>query len=74
MRADVVIEVLTNEIVRLREELAGKSGMLSALDRRIADMKTPAEEVKVKRGPGRPKKTATKRGPGRPRISWAGQT
>lgn len=66
MRADVVIEVLTNEIVRLREELAGKSGMLSALDRRIADMKTPAEEV-VKRGPGRPKKTATKRGPGRPR-------
>ena len=69
MQNDIVIEALCAEISRLRdvvkmleEALASRSQLISALDERLAQMKTG-----VKRGPGRPRKTASKRGPGRPR-------
>lgn len=61
MQNDIVIEALCAEISRLRdvvkmleEALASRSQLISALDERLAQMKTP-------------RKTASKRGPGRPR-------
>ena len=69
MQNDIVVEALCAEISRLRdvvkmleEALASRSQLISALDERLAQMKTG-----VKRGPGRPRKTPAKRGPGRPR-------
>ena len=61
MQNDIVIEALCAEISRLKEAvkvleeaLASRSQLISALDERLAQMKTP-------------RKTASKRGPGRPR-------
>ena len=69
MQNDIVVEALCAEISRLRdvvkmleEALSSRSQLISALDERLAQMKTG-----VKRGPGRPRKTPAKRGPGRPR-------
>jgi hypothetical protein len=68
MRGDIVLELLCEEVVKLRDELAVKSSLLKALDERIANMKATLP-VAQKRGPGRPRKNEAKikRGPGRPR-------
>jgi uncharacterized coiled-coil protein SlyX len=62
MNTNLVIDLLSDEILRLRQEVTAQSNLLRALDERLADMKTTAP-----RGPGRPKKATAKRGPGRPR-------
>jgi uncharacterized coiled-coil protein SlyX len=62
MNTNLVIDLLSDEILRLRQEVTAQSNLLRALDERLADMKTTAP-----RSPGRPKKAVAKRGPGRPR-------
>jgi hypothetical protein len=62
MNTDLVIDLLCDEILRLRQDVVAQSNLIRALDERLADMKTTAP-----RGPGRPKKATAKRGPGRPR-------
>jgi hypothetical protein len=68
MQNDIVVDALCAEISRLRdvvkmleEALDSRSQLISALDERLAQMKTP-------------RKTPAKRGPGRPKKSWAGKT
>lgn len=64
MQNDIVVDALCAEISRLRdvvkmleEALASRSQLISALDERLAQMKTPRKTV-AKRGPGRPRKNS----------------